>query len=555
MLFAFALLVQLAGPQAQEDTTLRDARHAQARFERTRRGSLPLKLSASSLGHCDARIGRFCYWYDPADSVVEPEQPRVTHARRDLVELLVAAARGRPDDPWLAGQLVRYRLESNEWEAAARFASVECRAAPWWCSALEGMALHAGDQHPAAEAAFEQALASMPAAQRCAWENPRDIVDDRVGRQLAALDCDARRPVARALWTLGQPLWFSGGSDLRSEHLARLTMAEVLQDSETANGTSFGADSRELLLRFGPSEWYTRHEPFPSAYASAVITGHTRSPSYYFFPDVRLTAKGIELTRLTWRLTDSLSRSRYAPRHVKRLSELPHQLARFPRGDSVLLLAAFRVTDPVMESGRISTALALWDGRRVSVIPASRGVAAAVVSGDTIVASVEAHDSVSRHAQRVRLPVAPISCQPGWCLSDLLFTATSASDSAPDPTQALSTALADARLAVGVPLGVYWEMQSTDRSPVTVSLTVTPVRASVIRRVASTLRVARALTPVRLQWVSVPRRDREAHQVTVRLPDDLRGRFMVRLVVERPGMQPLRAEREIAISRAASRVP
>ena len=141
-----------------------------------------------------------------------------------------------------------------------------------------------------------------------------------------------------------------------------------------------------------------------------------------------------------------------------------------------------------------------------------------------------------------------MDCQPGWCLSDLLFTAAAANDSAPEPEVALARALPEGRVDAGVPLGVYWEMHAAGRGPVSVSLTVMPLRVSVLRRVATALRVARPVTPVRLQWQSVPRRQREGYPVTVRLPDDLRGRFRVRLTVERPGMTVLSAEREVIVS-------
>ena len=35
----------------------------------------------------------------------------------------------------------------------------------------------------------------------------------------------------------------------------------------------------------------------------------------------------------------------------------------------------------------------------------------------------------------------------------------------------------------------------------------------------------------------------------MRLPRDLNGRFLVRLVVKRPGIEPLSAEREIVVRR------
>ena len=550
MLLAFAFLMQLAGAELQDESSTRDMRDAQARFERTRRAHMPLKPSGGRRRHCDAHIGRICYWYDSTDSVVEPEHPRVVAARRDLIGQLSAAARTHPGNRWLVGQLVRYQLEAGAWEEAAAFAGTECSGTRWWCLALLGTALHVGQQYSRAEAAFARALDRMPPLMRCAWEDMRPVVEARLARQLAGLDCEMRRAVTNVLWKLGQPLWLAGGSDLQTEHLARLTIAAFMDGAATPSDMSFGRDSRELILRYGVSEWFTRSESRPAAYPTIDITGHSRSPSYYFVPVAEVRPAGVHTASLAWRMTDSLARSRYAPRHVKRMSALAHQVARFPRGDSILVLASYRVSDTAISRDRASFAFGLWDGRTVhvqrAIVP---GRAMATIVNDSVVVSIEVHDSVSRHAQRARLPVAPISCQPGWCLSDLLFTAAAGNDSGPEPEVALATALPDARIDGGVPLGVYWEMHAAGRDPVNVSLTVTPLRVSLLRRVASALRMGRAVTPVRLQWQSVPRREREGHLVTVRLPDDLRGRFHVRLVVERPGLTDLSAEREVVVSR------
>src|SRR5688572_19278510 len=88
----------------------RQARDAQARFERRRRALLPVSRLAD--GRCDVRIGRFCYWYEEGAPSGPPEPARVGEERRRLLGVLDALAVRLPADSWLVGQRVRYRLEA-----------------------------------------------------------------------------------------------------------------------------------------------------------------------------------------------------------------------------------------------------------------------------------------------------------------------------------------------------------------------------------------------------------------------------------------------------------
>ena len=96
-----ALLLQLAAPVAAQDARLlRAARTAQMRFESTRRMLLPRDWSGaySSGGRCDARIGRFCYWYDSTESPPITEPREIADARAKLIAVLDTAAVREPGD-------------------------------------------------------------------------------------------------------------------------------------------------------------------------------------------------------------------------------------------------------------------------------------------------------------------------------------------------------------------------------------------------------------------------------------------------------------------------
>src|SRR5437016_4945882 len=108
---------------------LRSARAAQADFESIRRHNLP-KEPGHGGADCDVQIGRFCYWYDDA---AEPQRPppleseAITRARDRLLATLDTAALALPGDEWLAGQRVRYLLQSGR-SVDALLAARACRA-------------------------------------------------------------------------------------------------------------------------------------------------------------------------------------------------------------------------------------------------------------------------------------------------------------------------------------------------------------------------------------------------------------------------------------------
>src|SRR5437016_5429747 len=65
-----ALQVSVAASEPPVDTArlTHDARAAQRRFESVRCMYLPRRLGLDhGSGPCDARIGRFCYWFDSSD--------------------------------------------------------------------------------------------------------------------------------------------------------------------------------------------------------------------------------------------------------------------------------------------------------------------------------------------------------------------------------------------------------------------------------------------------------------------------------------------------------
>ena len=171
----FALAGQLASwgraPAAQlpdSQHILRSARAAQAGFESIRRHNLP-KEPGHGAADCDERIGRFCYWYDDDDETPRPPPPEseaITRARARLLATLDSAALALPGAEWIAGQRVRYLLQSGR-PAEALAAARTCRAALWWCEALTGLALHVAGDYGPADSAYRAALAAKIGRASC----------------------------------------------------------------------------------------------------------------------------------------------------------------------------------------------------------------------------------------------------------------------------------------------------------------------------------------------------------------------------------------------------
>ena len=132
-------LTLLHPPDSQ--ATLRAARRAQAEFESFRRYHLP-EASDYAGQPCDLHIGRYCFWYGDQTNDSVPEPTVIRDARTRLLARLGDAAAILPGDDWIAGQRVRYLIESGQ-RADAVAVGAQCRATAWWCAALVGFTLHA----------------------------------------------------------------------------------------------------------------------------------------------------------------------------------------------------------------------------------------------------------------------------------------------------------------------------------------------------------------------------------------------------------------------------
>ncbi len=545
-----------AASAADSQRLVRDARSAQAGFERTRRANLPLNNGGTS-GRCDVRVGRFCYWWDDGEFPPPPESHRTKAARAALIDRLAQGAQRVPGDGWIAGQRVRYLVEDGR-AGDAVSAARECRADASWCAALAGFAFHAAADFMRADSAFAVALAAMAERERCHWTDISLLLEGDARKRYDRLPCADRGPFEARFWALSRPLYLLPANDFRTEHFARLTMARLIRTSGYPHDMAWGDDSEELLMRYGWETGWTRSPPTMSSPLDVHVIGHEPTPAFDFVPAADVLAAPDSADASDWELHDRLAQSRYAPRYARSVADLDHQIAFFRRGDSAIVVAAF---DATSQSGfardTIDAAVAIAPATSPDSVTVStdstalrRGVLVTTAAWRPAFVSVEALDSAERRVARARGVFRPPASTGRVTISDLLLFDDPASLPA-----SLDEATARARGSMKVdrskPVGVYWEMYGVSPAGETLAyrLTVTRERTRWYRRAAEKLGVVERRAPVRMQWDEPSARPGAAHSRALAvdfstLPE---GHYRIELTLETGNLTIATASRRVEV--------
>lgn len=325
-----------------------EARAAQARFERLRRRNAPWTNGAWS-GACDETIGRFCIWHTPESDWAPPDDsPPVVEGREALLDELAALDEAGSGDAWLLGQRVRYLGEAGRWKEAERLVAACGPGDDAWCAALLGFIHHGAGDYPAAEQAFERALEAMPPERAEEWSDPSILLDPQGRRLLQPAPGAPRDEMRTRIWWLADPLYLIDGNERWTEHLARHVMAALQEEARNPHGMRWGDDMEEIVLRFGWSIAWERVRPGPYATLEPErVVGRERPGALRFLPLGSALAHAGGVDDDGWRLDDPTPPSKYAARQVRHVHPLPHQVALFPRGDTLLVVATLEVPRPV----------------------------------------------------------------------------------------------------------------------------------------------------------------------------------------------------------------
>jgi hypothetical protein len=552
-LLALALAAAPAGAQVVmrpgrgAPPALAAATRAQQAFEQARRFRLPAYRGVES-SRCEERIGRLCYWNNNTDPKLPPERPEIGRRRDELLATLARAAAAAPADDWVAGQRVRYLIEARRLAAADSVAAA-CSGARWWCDALRGLARHVRNDHAGAAAAFDSALAGMREEDRCRWTDLRLWLDDDARSAYRRLGCGPERDAwERRFWTASRPLLMLPADDLRNEFLARRVMGVVHAEAESPQALPWDDDIAESELRYGwPTEWGAR----PSANVLAGpttpdVVGVEPRPSFDFVPTRAAMERPEQASAEAWDLEDARARTRYAPRYARRgFVELPHQLARFRRGDSTVVVGAWDVdrvprwdsaAPPDSLRRRLDVGLVLVDGggaRTATVRPGlpRRGALVATVGTVPRLASLEVLDTIAGRAARARYAVAPLPATAP--VSDLLLLERGAGPAA-ELDSVLPLANGSAVIRAGGVVGLYWEsyLPTSPESPLTVSVRATRLESGWLDRARNAVGLGVEATPVAVRFVDLGRPDgRPGRSMTLTWPSVPPGQYRLELTV------------------------
>jgi hypothetical protein len=527
------LTVALAPTPVQADSAahLREARDAQARFERLRVHHAPWGRWSSG-GACDEQVGRFCLRFtsERQDEPTPPFRPppeaeAVERGRAALDSVLFAASRAHPGDAWVAGQLTWYRGDAGEWEAALEAARA-CRSPePGWCDFLEGFALHGAGRIAESESRFRRALDALPDEERRRLVDPEWIVETDVARELRRRDGEARDRLVARIWALGNPLELAGGNALLTEHLSRHTAARIQADARNPYGLRWGDDMTELLVRFGAEVGWERARETTMVMGPPSVTGRFSGDAKGVLPGLEALLDPASAGGDAYPAASFRARSRHALPGFERVRGMDARVSRFLRGDSVLIVAAWRVPgvpawDSVPPLEVSEGALFLmseadgWRPRRFPLEGAREGVATALASQGDQVLSLELADPAGRRGWRFRRGIARDAGTPGpgeVGFSDLLLlrpetpAPTSPAGEAPPATERLEDhlhrALPSDTLEAG-PVEVAWEVYGRPAGEERLPLVLSVERGErgLLRRAAEALRILSPVDPVQIRW-------------------------------------------------------
>jgi hypothetical protein len=528
---------------------LKAARSAQASFEFARRSSLPEGFA--SRGQCDVRLGRWCWWLDEVPPKLPPEPSSIVRRRAALIATLDSLGDLHPGDDWIAGMRVHYRLDGKN-AASADTVARACRATTWWCLALLGYADHLLGQAAAAESAFTGALEQMPEDERCKWEDISVLLPPNTRHYYEGLSCQARRAVDERYWILGRPRFTSGGNEWRSEFYVRHVQARLADRSVTPRGGTWGHDDEELLLRYGWPVGWSREQQIGFA-ADPIVISYDPVPSFNFAPDEALYDTTASAQNDAWDMKIRTAESRFAPLGVKRIAPVSMQIARFRRGDSTLVVSAFKASDDsLLAAGPAVLGVALSDGTvRTVEGSGTSGTAMLTVERSPLLAGVDVSDTTTSTLARSRVLMRPLATGPGLAVSDLLLF--NAEDGAPETVgAALERAIPGDTIYRSRPIGMYWETYGVadEGEALDVAVTVERIDRSWLRGVRQKLKLSDPDSPLRLHWSDArPAGAGEAlsRAISLQLANLEPGKYRITMTLSRADQVAATAAREVEL--------
>lgn len=613
--FACALAIALPlTAQTSEADSLRlieRAKEAQADFERFREQRIPPERGRSA-GGCDERVGRFCLRHgDPEDAGINAADEPIEFgmARTKVMRELKDIADKIPEDRWVLGQRIFYMIERGSLSEAEGLARRCGGGSNWWCTALLGMVTHAKQDWIEAERIFDQAIAEMPPEEALAFQLPEYLIDDE------GVDFWKENGGAEALedrlWILSDPLYLVEGNDRKTEQYTRQVLYRIREDAENPYGISWGEDLGELNLRYGAESGWNRQTRVPngSLRDSRSIVGLMHPKSQEFMPPAKAIISPADVLSGEWKLEQLKPHTGYVAPYAPDLNALETQVARFRRGDSLLVVGAFAPLDPSRKpkfrermvvndgildlrearnrsrgdrqrdagdpfgrggfdpepfpgtgevteeaSGHIESALFLV-GEDAEVIhevhgEGSDGAFRLQVPNGRYIIGIEAFDEANREAWRDRHGLWQDPLFEGIAsISDILVL-RGGGDNPNSVDEAMATAMPAVRIREGDAFKLVWELYGLKVGETAqVRIGVEEGGANLLQRAARFFGLGDPDRPVVMSWEDA---GPDVHgtvfrAVELNLPDIEPGEYTLTVQIQLPGREPMTARRSIVI--------
>jgi hypothetical protein len=302
-------------------------------------------------------------------------------------------------------------------------------------------------------------------------------------------------------------------------------------------------------VRYGwPTAWSVQNGGVADPRPPSVI-GHEPTPSYDFMPVPSLVAKPVGAKETDWDLNRKKARMRYAPRYASGFKTVPHQFARFRRGDTTLLAGAYRlVRDLEMGRAPYTAALVLdaLDGQAPTMVKQDSAAAATALltpmSGPTI-ASLEVVGARNRRATRVRTTVEPLAKDAR--ISDFLLLQKGDPSVTPSLEKNAAQAFGSLELDKGATVGIYWEIYRpvSPSAPLQVQVRALRVDASLGQRLGNFFGLSKAVQPVAIVYTDNGRPDGgPGRSLSLAFPPVAAGEYQLSLVVSGGGISDSTAQ-------------
>jgi hypothetical protein len=238
---------------------------------------------------------------------------------------------------------------------------------------------------------------------------------------------------------------------------------------------------------------------------------------------------------------------------LKRVVPVAMQIARFRRGDSTLVVSAFKASDDsLFAAGPGVLGVTLPDGTiRTAAGTGTNGTAMLMVEHSPLLAGVDVTDTTTFTLARARTLLRPLANGPGLTVSDLLLF--HAEDGAPESVgAALEKAIAGDTLYRERPIGVYWETYGVadQGEALDVAVTVERIDRSWLRGVRQKLKLSDPDSPLRLHWSDArPSEAGEAlsRAISLRLGNLEPGKYRITMALGRADQVAATASREVEL--------